>query len=204
MARGISPRQKKILDFIRDHTDTKGYPPTVREIGEAVGLRSSSTVHSHLKSLETGGHIRRDPSLTRAIRLADADPAFLATRHTMVPLYGRVAAGDPITATQAPEGHYPVPYEWTGGHDCFLLRVKGDSMIEDGILDRDLVLIRSQQTADDGDTVVAMIDDEATVKRLYREGNRVRLQPANRTMKPIYAENVTILGKVVGLLRYVA
>lgn len=204
MAKSLSQRQKRILDYIGRHTQEKGYPPTVREIGEGVGLRSSSTVHSHLKALQNLGYIVRDAALTRAIRLADSLNPIPAMKQDLVPLVGRVAAGQPILADQNIEDHYPVPHEWTAGQQCFLLRVKGDSMIEDGILDGDLVLIRSQQTANDGDTVVGLIENEATVKRLYREGSRVRLQPANSTMQPIYADDVTILGKVVGLLRHVA
>ncbi|HEY3281957.1 MAG TPA: transcriptional repressor LexA [Armatimonadota bacterium] len=204
MAKSITPRQKRILDYIAQHSQERGYPPTVREIGEAVGLRSSSTVHSHLKSLQRLGFIVRDAALTRAIRVPEANGSTPFRRQIEVPLVGAVAAGLPILASENIEDHYAVPYDWTGGQECFLLRVKGDSMIEDGILDGDLVLIRSQQTADDGDTVVGLIDNEATVKRLYREGNRVRLQPANHTMQPIYAEDVAILGKVVGVMRYVA
>lgn len=195
MRKTLSERRKKILNFIERYTQEKGYPPTVREIGKAVGLQSSSTVHSHLKALERDGYILRDASRTRAIRV----PTFSQT--VQVPLVGRVAAGQPIFAEENVEQTYRLPAEWTGGQDAFLLRVKGDSMIEDGIMDGDLVIVRPQQTAQNGDCVVAIIDNEATVKRFYREADRIRLQPANRSMEPIYTDNVTILGRVIGLVR---
>jgi len=195
MRKTLSERQQQILRFIERHTDEKGYPPTVREIGKAVNLRSSSTVHGHLKALQEAGYILRDGSRTRAIRLPTA------TRMVGVPLVGRVAAGQPIFAEENVEQTYRLPEEWTGGQEAFLLRVKGDSMIEDGIMDGDLVIVRPQHTANDGDTVVAIIDDEATVKRFYREKDRVRLQPANSAMEPIYADNVAVLGRVIGLVR---
>jgi len=184
-----------ILNFIERYTQEKGYPPTVREIGKAVGLKSSSTVHSHLKALEQDGYIFRDSLRTRAIRI----PTF--TQTVQVPLVGRVAAGQPIFAEENVEQTYRLPADWTGGQEAFLLRVKGDSMIEDGIMDGDLVIVRPQQTAQNGDCVVAIIDNEATVKRFYREADRIRLQPANRSMEPIYTDNVTILGRVIGLVR---
>lgn len=198
----LSNRQKQIVDYIRQHTEALGYPPTVREIGEAVGLSSSSTVHAHLRRLEEMGIIRRDAELTRAIRVVEEDAdAGKPKRIANLPLVGRVAAGRPVFASQYVEETYPVPREFLGGGEGFLLRVKGDSMIDDGILDGDFVIVRRQETADNGDTVVALVDDEATVKRFYRERERIRLQPANSAMEPMYFDEVTILGKVVGLMR---
>lgn len=206
MAKSISARQKRILEYIRQHSDEKGYPPTVREIGEAVGLRSSSTVHGHLKSLENQGHILRDAALTRAIRMPEAEPLTQRMRNMItLPLVGRVAAGSPILAEENVEERYTLPVDLvSGGEGCFMLRIKGDSMIEDGILDGDLVIVRPQHTADNGETVVGLIGDEATVKRFYRESGRIRLQPANSSMDPIYADDVAILGRVVGVVRRMA
>ena len=202
MAKSISPRQRRILEYINHHIDAKGYPPTVREIGEAVGLRSSSTVHGHLKALEAQGHILRDAALTRAIRVPDAE-AMVGRLHNLIslPLVGRVAAGQPILADENVEERYTLPRDWVSGDGCFMLRIKGDSMVEDGILDGDLVIVRPQQTANNGETVVGLIGEEATVKRFYREEGRVRLQPANTRMEPIFADDVTILGRVVGVVR---
>jgi repressor LexA len=205
MAKNLTSRQRKILEFINRHIDEKGYPPTVREIGEAVGLRSSSTVHGHLKALEAQGHILRDAALTRAIRVPDAEPLVNRLKNLVtLPVVGRVAAGQPILADENIEERYTLPGEWVSGDGCFMLRIKGDSMIEDGILDGDLVIVRPQPTADDGETVVGLIGDEATVKRFYRETGRVRLQPANSMMDPIYADDVQILGRVVGVVRQMA
>jgi repressor LexA len=195
MSKTLSRRQEDILHFIQRHTEVKGYPPTVREIGEAVNLRSSSTVHGHLKALQSGGHIMREAARTRAIRMPNHSPT------VQVPLIGRVAAGQPILAEENVEDTFRLPVDLAGGEDSFMLRVKGDSMIEDGIIDGDLVIVRPQHTAQDGDRVVALMEDEATVKRFYRENNRVRLQPANSTLEPIYTDDVTILGRVVGLIR---
>jgi repressor LexA len=206
MAKNISARQKRILEYINQHLEEKGYPPTVREIGEAVGLRSSSTVHGHLKSLEGQGHILRDAALTRAIRMPEAE-SFTTKLRNMVtlPLVGRVAAGSPILAEENVEERYTLPVDLVpGGEGCFMLRIKGDSMVEDGILDGDLVIVRPQNTAENGETVVGLIGDEATVKRFYRESGRIRLQPANQTMSPIYADDVSILGRVVGVVRRMA
>ncbi|MBW3623300.1 MAG: transcriptional repressor LexA [Armatimonadetes bacterium] len=206
MAKTLSARQRRILEYIKQHSDEKGYPPTVREIGEAVGLRSSSTVHGHLKSLEAHGHILRDAALTRAIRMPETEPFTTHLRNMVtLPLVGRVAAGLPILAEENVEERYTLPQELVpGGEGCFMLRIKGDSMIEDGILDGDLVIVRPQNTADNGETVVGLLGDEATVKRFYRETGRVRLQPANSSMAPIYADEVTILGRVVGVVRRMA
>src|SRR5579883_421612 len=211
MARPLSQRQRMILQYIQQHTDNHGYPPTVREIGEAVDLSSSSTVHAHLKALEERGFIKRDAVLTRAIKITNEDMAFVLGRDANVPdfrtksiihmpILGTVAAGKPITAVEDIQDYFPIPESFING-EGFILQVRGDSMIEDGIHHGDYVVVRRQQTADNGDTVVAMIDNEATVKRFYKEKKRIRLEPANRHMKPIFAESPDVLGKVVGVIR---
>jgi len=202
MLRELTTRQRQILQFILHHIETKGYPPTVREIGEAVNLSSSSTVHAHLRSLEEAGLIKRDAVLTRAIKLLPGTvKASKVQRIVNLPIVGSVAAGKPTLAVEDFEETFPVPREMLSGSDGFMLRVQGDSMIEAGIHDGDLVIVRRQQTAENGDIVVALLENEATVKRFYREDNRIRLQPANSAMQPIYADDVTIIGKVIGLLR---
>lgn len=197
-------RQERILAVIRDFTEQRGYPPSVREIGERVGLSSSSTVQSHLKSLEKHGLIHRDPTKPRAL-VASADRAAAAERrdveHGVLPIIGKVAAGVPITATENIEGEFPVPADLARRHGAFMLKVVGDSMIEAAILDGDLIVVAPQPDARNGEIVVAMLDGEATVKRFYREAGRVRLQPENRTMQPIYADDVTVLGKVEAVYR---
>jgi repressor LexA len=198
----LSPRQRQILDYIVQHIDAHGYPPTVREIGEAVNLSSSSTVHAHLRNLEEAGLIKRDAVLTRAIKImAGSTAAFKPKKVVSLPIVGSVAAGKPTLAVEDIEDTYPIPQEFLSGADGFILKVKGDSMIEDGIHDGDYVVVRRQPTADDGETVVAMVENEATVKRLYRDNGRIRLEPANRTMQPMYFPSVDIVGKVVGLVR---
>ena len=241
----LSQRQQEILDFLKSFSAKNGYPPSVREIGDAVGLSSSSTVHSHLNSLENKGYIRRDPSSARALTLTDRDGAArngepapsgadatdaaistgaattlgfgaFAAGHASaddsrsrrlprnvveLPLVGRVAAGQPIYADQNIEDSMLLPTQIVGDYSSFLLTVKGESMIEAGILDGDFVVVKEQPTANNGDIVVALIDDEATVKTFYREPDRIRLQPENQSMEPIYARDVTILGKVIALLR---
>ncbi len=210
-AENLTKRQQEILDFLRSFTAGNGYPPSVREIGEAVGLSSSSTVHSHLSALEGKGYIRRDASSARALVIVDqliADesnslidgPDPFANIITL-PLVGRVAAGEPILAEQNIEDTLTLPTQLVDDSSSFLLTVKGESMIEAGILDGDLVVVREQQTADNGDIVVALIDESATVKTFYREQDRIRLQPENKTMEPIYTTEAMILGKVVALLR---
>lgn len=201
MERELSERQRHILQYIVQHTELHGYPPTVREIGEAVNLSSSSTVHAHLKSLEQSGLIRRDAVLTRAIRVVGTDQAPGPKRVVSLPLVGRVAAGKPLLAVEDIEDTFPVPKDFLAGGDGFMLRVKGESMIEDGIHSGDYVIVRRQNAADNGDTIVAMVDDEATVKRFYKESDRVRLQPANPSMNPMYFDAIDIVGKVVGLIR---
>ncbi|MCE5198172.1 MAG: transcriptional repressor LexA [Armatimonadota bacterium] len=202
MEKELSPRQRQILQYIMQHMDTHGYPPTVREIGHAVDLSSSSTVHAHLKVLEQAGLIRRDAVLTRAIRVVagNSDPQKHKSA-AYLPVVGRVAAGRPLLAYENIEETIPVPREFLSGGDGFMLRVKGESMIEDGIMDGDYVVVRRQEVAENGDTVVAMVEDEATVKHFFKEDGHIRLQPANSDMEPMYFNNVDIIGKVVGLVR---
>lgn len=190
--------QEKILSYIKKVVKAKGYPPSVREICEATGLRSTSTVHAHLKRLEKRGMISRDSMKPRAISLpVDFQPA-----DTMiVPVVGRVTAGTPILASENIEDYISIPNILLGDGEHYILGVRGDSMIDAGIYDGDFVVVRKQQDANNGDIVVAMIDDEATVKRFYRESNHIRLQPENPSMAPILSKHVTILGKVVSLYR---
>jgi repressor LexA len=197
----LTTRQKQILKYIKDSLRSKGYPPSVREIGEAVGLSSSSTVHSYLSKLESMGFIRRDPTKPRAIDVLEEAP-WRQKQITPVPLVGRVTAGEPILAVENIEETYPFPTELVGDNDTFMLAVKGTSMIDAGILDGDYVLVRSQNTARNGDIVVALIDEEeATVKRFFKEKDYIRLQPENSSMEPICSRNVSILGKVIGVFR---
>jgi repressor LexA len=199
----ITPRQRQILDYIRAEVHRRGFPPSVREIGLAVGLSSSSTVHSHLSALEDKGFIRRDPTKPRALEVFDFRDnergIDLGTVHA-VPLVGRVAAGSPILAAENIESTISLPDE-LAEESTFVLRVKGESMIEAGILDGDYLVVRQQSTADNGDIVVALLGEEATVKTFYREPGRIRLQPANSSMEPIYATDVSVLGKVISLFR---
>ena len=202
MEKELSHRQRQILQYIIQHTETHGYPPTVREIGEAVSLSSSSTVHAHLQTLEDAGLICRDAVLTRAIRVVAGNvESYKPKRVISLPVIGRVAAGRPLLAIEDIEDSYPVPREFLSGGEGFMLRVSGESMMEDGIMDGDFVIVRRQNVAENGDTVVAMVGEEATVKRFFRENGRVRLQPANSSMEPMYFDSVEIVGKVVGLIR---
>lgn len=190
--------QQKILDFIKSEIEDKGYPPSVREICAAVGLRSTSTVHAHLNHLEEQGLIRRDSTKPRALEVLDGSHA----RGRSVPLVGRVTAGQPILAIENIEDYLMLPQNILGKDELFCLRVQGESMIDIGILDGDIVVLRQQDTAENGEIVVAMTeDDEATLKRIFYEDGRVRLQPENSAMDPIYADNVTVLGKLVALIR---
>ena len=190
--------QQKILDFIKSEIEDKGYPPSVREICAAVGLRSTSTVHAHLNHLEEQGLIRRDSTKPRALEVLDGSHA----RGRSVPLVGRVTAGQPILAVENIEDYLMLPQSMLGKDELFCLRVQGESMIDIGILDGDIVVLRQQDTAENGEIVVAMTpDDEATLKRIFYEDGRVRLQPENSTMQPIYAPTVTVLGKLVALVR---
>jgi repressor LexA len=205
-SRELTERQRQILDFIRSEVHRRGFPPSVREIGEAVGLSSSSTVHSHLSALERKGHIRRDPAKPRALEVLDyrdTERGVDVSNVRAVPLVGRVAAGAPILAAENIEETIPLPEEIADEGVSFILRVTGDSMVDAGILDGDYVVVTQQATAGNGDIVVALVEDEATVKRFYREPDRVRLQPENSAMEPIYVRDVTILGRVTGLFRRV-
>ncbi|OGX80436.1 transcriptional repressor LexA [Exiguobacterium sp. SH3S2] len=200
----MSARQQQILDFIKAEVRTKGYPPSVREIGEAVGLASSSTVHGHLDRLEKRGLIRRDKTKPRALEVLSEDAPSIEERETVmyVPVIGKVTAGTPITAIENVEEHFPLPAHIVGSDNVYMLSVSGDSMINAGILDGDRVLVRQQNTADNGEIVVAMTDEgEATVKRIYKEASKVRLQPENDELEAMYFDNVSILGKVIGVYR---
>lgn len=201
MAGKISAKQSEILEFIKQEILSKGYPPAVREICEAVNLKSTSSVHSHLETLEKNGYIRRDPTKPRAIEIIDDD--FNLTKREMVniPIIGTVAAGSPILATENIEGYFPVPAENVPNQQCFLLKVKGDSMVNAGIFDGDQIFVKQQSNADNGDMVVALVDDSSTVKTFYKEEGHYRLQPENDTMEPIIVDKVEILGKVFGVLR---
>ena len=204
----LTGRQQEIWTFLTQYVDEHGYPPTVREIGEAVGLASPSTVHAHLANLERAGLIKRDPTKPRALELRrepKAEPARAADVHRL-PLVGEIAAGGPLLAEDNVEDHIAVPEPLAHGGEEFLLRVKGDSMVNAGILDGDLVVVRRSQSAENGDIVVALAGadegaDEATVKRFFREGRRVRLQPENDTLEPLYPDHVQILGIVTGVFR---
>lgn len=201
----LSKRQQMILDFIKDEVNGKGYPPSVREIAVAVGLASSSTVHGHLERLESKGYIRRDPTKPRAIEILDlnGEGNIPKDKARYAPVIGKVTAGIPITAVENIEEFVPVPSSHTNPDDnLFVLVIEGESMIEAGILDGDMVIVKQQNTANNGDIVVAMTEeDEATVKRFFKEENNIRLQPENATMEPLYYDKVSILGKVVGLYR---
>ncbi|WP_057763310.1 transcriptional repressor LexA [Cytobacillus praedii] len=201
----LSKRQQDILNFIKDEVKLKGYPPSVREIGEAVGLASSSTVHGHLARLETKGLIRRDPTKPRAIEILDLDESADVINYKVVnvPIVGKVTAGIPITAVENVEEYFPLPERLAPADEhVFMLEIMGESMIEAGILDGDYVVVRQQSTANNGDIIVAMTeDDEATVKRFFKEKDWIRLQPENSTMEPIILRNVSILGKVIGVYR---
>ncbi|MFZ5816628.1 MAG: transcriptional repressor LexA [Bacillota bacterium] len=203
MPDGLTERQRQILQFIKEEIRTKGYPPSVREIGEAIGLSSSSTVHGHMSRLEEKGYIRRDPTKPRAIEVLDGSGVVPMRRTVTVPVVGRVTAGQPILAEQSVEDHFPLPADFVRADESnlFFLTVQGDSMIEAGILDGDYVLVHRQQHARNGEIVVALIEDEATVKRFYKEQGHIRLQPENRFMDPIIVPNCEILGKVIGLIR---
>lgn len=198
----ISKKQQEILDYLKSEIVRRGYPPTVREICDAVHLKSTSSVHSHLESLEKNGYIRRDPAKPRAIEVVD--DAFNVTRREVasIPLVGQVAAGVPILAAQNIESYFPFPADYMPQKPAFMLRVKGTSMINAGINNGDLLLVEEQKTARNGDIVVAMIDDSATVKRFYREKGYIRLQPENDSMDPIIVkDHLQIIGKVFGVLR---
>lgn len=207
MPDSLNPRQRQILDFLRDHSRDHSYPPTVREIGRAVGLSSSSTVQNHLNTLETRGYITRDPAKSRTVEIVDAQELRGHSNIVNLPLVGRVAAGTPVLAVENVEEHLNVGTEIAGGDDSFALTVHGESMIDAGIRDGDIVVVRPRRDAPNGTIVVARIENEdtgeseVTVKRFFRELGRVRLQPENSTMEPIYAHDVTLEGVVVAVIR---
>lgn len=203
MYEDLSQKQIEILLYIKSEIQRQGYPPAVRDICKGVNLKSTSTVHGHLEKLEAKGYIRKDPTKPRAIEILDKEDDFLLSKKKTVdiPIVGQVTAGIPILAVENIEDTFPVPVEFVEGHDVFFLRVKGESMVDAGILDGDLVLVQEQKVANNGDIVVALLEEEATVKRFYKEKDRIRLQPENQFMEPIYTVEVTILGKVIGLFR---
>ena len=199
----ISPKQTEILEYIKNEIINRGFPPTVRDICDAVNLKSTSSVHSHLETLERNGYIRRDPTKPRAIEIVDDN--FNLTRRELVnvPVVGRVAAGEPILAVENVENYFPIPAEFMPNSQTFMLNVKGESMVNAGILDGDQILVQQQSTAENGDIVVALIDDSATVKTFYKEDGYYRLQPENDTMEPIIVkDDLKILGKVIGVFRF--
>ncbi len=201
MARDLSNKQQIILDYLKKETISKGYPPSVREICEAVGLKSTSTVHGHLERLEKKGLIRRDPTKPRAIEIVDDDFQLARREMVNIPIVGRVAAGSPILAEENVEDYFPLPVNYVPNNDSFMLRVQGESMINVGIYDGDLLLVEQRTTARNGEIVVALVEDSATVKTFYKEADHFRLQPENDSMEPIRVKDVAILGRVVGLYR---
>jgi repressor LexA len=202
MAKGkITPKQQQVLDFIKDSIVKKGYPPTVRDICVAVNLSSTSSVHAHLATLEKNGFIRRDPTKPRAIEILDDSFNVMRQEMTSIPVIGTVAAGLPILAQQNIDGYFPLPVEYVPNAETFVLKVKGESMINVGIYDGDSIFVECCNTARNGDIVVALIDDSATVKTFYKENGHVRLQPENDSMEPIIVPDCQILGKVFGVFR---
>ena len=198
----ISSKQREILEYIKQEILNKGYPPAVREICEAVHLKSTSSVHSHLETIEKNGYIRRDPTKPRAIEIIDDN--FNLTRREVVnvPIIGQVAAGQPLLAVENIENYFPIPTEFMPNAETFMLKVKGDSMINAGIFNGDKILVQKQSDAQNGDIVVALVDDSATVKTFYKEDGHFRLQPENDTMDPIIVNECSILGKVFGIMRF--
>ncbi len=198
----ITDKQREILEYIKKEILNKGYPPTVRDICEAVHLKSTSSVHSHLETLEKNGYIRRDPTKPRAIEIVD--DSFNLTRREVVnvPMVGRVAAGQPLLAVENIESYFPVPSEFMPNSETFMLKVKGESMINAGIFDGDQILVEQCKDARNGDMVVALVDDSATVKTFYKEDGHIRLQPENDSMEPIIVPDCQILGKVFGVFRF--
>ena len=205
MAQGkISPKQQEILEYIKSQILERGFPPAVRDICEAVHLKSTSSVHSHLETLEKNGYIRRDPTKPRAIEILDESFNFTRREMVNVPMVGRVAAGEPLLAEQNVENYFPIPMEFMPNNQTFMLRVKGDSMINIGIFDGDLVLVEQRQTARNGEVIVALVEDGATVKRFFKEEGVFRLQPENDALGPIIVKEVQILGKVIGVFRFLS
>ena len=198
----ISEKQKEILEYMKQEILNKGYPPTVRDICEAVKLNSTSSVHSHLETLEKNGYIRRDPTKPRAIEIIDDNFNLTRREMTNVPMIGRVAAGEPILAVENIESYFPIPTEYMPNAESFMLKVKGESMINAGIFDGDQILVEKCSSARIGDMVVALVDDSATVKTFYKENGHIRLQPENDTMDPIIVDDCEIMGKVFGVFRF--
>ena len=197
----ITDKQREILEYIKEMILKKGYPPAVREICEAVHLKSTSSVHAHLETLEKNGYIRRDPTKPRAIEICDDSFQLVRNEMTSIPIIGTVAAGQPILATENIEGYFPVPVDMVPNAETFILKVKGDSMINAGIFSGDQIFVERTNVARNGDMVVALVDDSATVKTFYKEQGHVRLQPENDTMDPIIVDDCDILGKVFGVFR---
>lgn len=202
MAGQITQKQEEILNYIKNEILERGFPPAVREICQAVHLKSTSSVHSHLESLEKNGYIRRDPTKPRAIEILDDSFNMLRREMVNVPIVGTVAAGQPILAEQNIDSYFPIPAEYMPNEQTFILKVKGESMINAGIMDGDSVVVKQQSTARNGDMVVALIEDSATVKTYYKENGHYRLQPENDSMDPIIVDDVQILGKVFGVFRF--
>ena len=200
--RPITKKQEEILNYIKDEILERGFPPAVREICQAVGLKTTSSVHSHLESLEKNGYIRRNPTKPRAIEILDESFNMLRREMVNVPVVGTVAAGQPILAEQNIDSYFPIPSEYMPNEQSFILKVNGESMVNAGILDGDSVLVMQQTTARNGDIVVALIEDSATVKTYYKENGHYRLQPENDTMDPIIVDDCKILGKVFGVFRF--
>lgn len=200
MGKGLTRRQQEILTFIQRYTEAHGYPPSVREIGQALGLTSSSTVHSHLSALEKKGYLRRDPSKPRALEVLKDEREVPSKKVVPLPVVGQVTAGLPILAQQNIEDYFPLPQEFVRSDECFILKVRGDSMVGAGIHDGDMLVVRRQQTARDRDIVVARMEDEATVKRFFREDGHIRLQPENPAMEPIVVQDVAIEGVALAVI----
>lgn len=198
----ITKKQTEILEYIKSQILNKGYPPSVRDICEAVDLKSTSSVHSHLETLEKNGYIRRDPTKPRAIEIIDDNFNLVRREVVNVPIVGRVAAGQPILAVENVESYFPIPMEFMPNEQCFMLQVHGDSMINAGIFDGDTILVEQRQTARNGEVVVALVDYSATVKTFYQEADHIRLQPENDSMDPIIVSDCQILGKVFGVIRF--
>ena len=198
----ISSKQSEILEYIKSQILNKGYPPSVRDICEAVDLKSTSSVHAHLESLEKNGYLRRDPTKPRAIEIIDDNFNLVRREVVNVPIIGQVAAGEPILAVENITNYFPIPAEYMPNEETFMLIVKGDSMINMGIYSGDKIIVKKQNVAKNNDVVVALVDDSATVKRFYKENGHYRLQPENDYMEPIIVDHVDILGKVIGLVRF--
>lgn len=201
MKNELTAKQKEILDYIKSVTLEKGYPPTVRDICEAVSLKSTASVHAHLNSLQNKGYIKKDPSKPRAIEITDEDFSLYKREFQNVPVVGSVAAGEPLLAEENISEYFPIPVEYLPNDQIFMLVIKGDSMIDVGIFDGDKVIVKQTNTASNGDIVVALVEDGATVKTFYKEDGHIRLQPENPALDPIILDNVTILGQVIGVFR---